>query len=149
MPSSYDVIHCKENEMVIGEFNTDELLNEDKITVTTLPGLGSIKISIYSNEGDSRPHFHLLTIADEKVSCICLYEPKYFVYNGYTTILNSRQRKQLDKVLRERLSENNPKSIWRITSDYWLDHNDEFGIYADRRNSSQPDYTKLNDFIRK
>lgn len=149
MPSSYDVIHSKENEIVIGEFNTDELLNEDKIVDTTLPGLGSIKISIYSGEGDNRPHFHLLTIADEKVSCICLYEPKYFVHNGYTTILNSRQRKQLDKILRELLPKYKPYTIWEFMSNFWLDNNDEFKLYADRRNSSQPDYTKLDGFIRK
>lgn len=33
-------------------------------------------------------------------------------------------------------------------SNFWLDNNDEFKLYADRRNSNQPDYTKLNDFIR-
>ena len=149
MPSSYEVIHSKEHETVIGEFNTDELLNEENVTVATLPGLGSIKISIYSDEGVSRPHFHLLTIADEKVSCICLYEPTYFVHNGYTTVLNSRQRKQLDKILRKQYSKDNPKTIWRYMSDFWLDNNDEFKLYADRRNSSQPDYTKLDGFIRK
>lgn len=49
MPSSYDIIHSKKHEILIGEFNTDELITELNVVANeVLPGLGAIRMSTFS-----------------------------------------------------------------------------------------------------
>lgn len=146
MPSSYDIIHSKKNEIIVCEFNTAELLMEDDVVGTRMPGLGSIKITIYGNEAYGIPHFHILKKTNERVSCICLFEARYFVHGGYKALLNSKQKKQLDKILRLPNKTEPELTNWEYMAKYWISHNDSNNLY-NKRKYKQPDYTKLDGFI--
>lgn len=148
IPSSYDIIHSKENEIIIGEFNVDELLKEESVSEADLTGLGRIKITVYTNEAAGYPHFHIIRNDKEKLSCICIFKARYFVHDAYVLKLNSKQRKQLDKILRMPFKGNPNITNWERIAEVWLTTNDDNGLFASYAKSKQPDYTKLNGYIR-
>lgn len=147
MPSSYDVIHNENYEIELCDINTDDLVLETTVDETDLTGLGHIKITIYSSEAYGYPHFHIIKNTKERVSCICIFEPRYFVHGEYRSTLNSKQRKQLDYALRMPNQNNQEKTNWEFIRDFWLTKNDINGIYKNKARSKQPDYTKLREFI--
>lgn len=130
------------NYICIGEIDfTENVFNEDEIGRTMFKDLGMCKILVYGGERTIE-HFHIESPKGYSI-CICIYTAHYFAHGTHKDILNSSQKKQLNKWM----SQENSKYLttnWKAIESEWWRHN---GNPKDRpKNPVQPDYSQLQNY---
>ena len=104
------------------------------------------EIFVNTNDGGKIPHFHFRDGKewDKFHTCIKITEPSYFHHEGKTDVLNSYQKKELQKFMTSKVSLPKYKdkfvNNWELVCFLWDMNNSDVSIPDD---ISQPDYTKL------
>lgn len=138
----------------------DEFITEDMIVRDNLPGhikgTNTVKIEVYTNEGDNVPHFHIEN-GQGFSCCPKLYSAEYFDHGWHTDMLNKKQSKFIDRLLRKSFGKD--RTVWQECVRVWCKYPQNLGYdprATDEENainmakyplppaSSQPDYTTLN-----
>ena len=137
----------KESDKPVFEFEIDfsdiDMLKEETVDDSGLPGKGNAKICIYSGEGPVA-HFHIE--APGFYSCVKLDSIEYFDHNGkYKDKLNNKQVKALKEKLSKISKDDNVGkfTLYEIMVDFWNRYNHE-GKPVLRNRDTMPDYENLN-----
>ena len=94
---------------------------------------------VFGDEGENIPHFYLHPLGGKKSDEICIRidKPEYFIHGVYTKTLNTKERKDLRRILSE---EDEGITFWDLIRCNWN------GMHPDSRVSpGMPDYRKLPD----
>ena len=101
------------------------------------------EIYVHTDDPGNIPHFHYWdrkTKGDSFHTCIKLTKPEYFHHTGKEGILNSKQRKELIKFLKEPSKVLDNLTNFETVIAMWNLNNSKNKIPLD---TSMPDYTKL------
>lgn len=134
------------SKLNIGIFSLEggELITEDTaVRASKLKGSGYIKIDIYTNEGEQKPHFHLEKVQDRsKKMAIELFFPRVFDHGTkYKNFLNDNEKAPLNKLLTTSCSKDQSISVWEYMKNIWLTKFiSSQKLYSD---VIQPDFSKL------
>lgn len=98
---------------------------------------------VWTNDAGWIPHFHIFNNSNPKKTtfdaCLKIETPEYFKHGQHTDILNSKQVKQIMKLLK---SEKEPGlTWWKYLISTWNANNSKAEIPTDL---PMPDYTTLN-----
>lgn len=138
----------QKKETVIGFIDLeDDFIMEDFIGDVPLSGKKGkgdnfLKISVYNDEGDYIPHFHFKSDKLNLDGCVEICSRRYFIHGKHTSTLNNKECKRLNKWLMNE-SKNKKYTNWELIVITWNNHGNKIRINSN--NSSQPDYSKLND----
>lgn len=106
-----------------------------------------MEIYVNTDDGGNIPHFHIRDRKDwDKFhTCILITKPWYFLHEGKEDMLNSHQRKELDKFMKSKVSiaryADNFENNWKLICFLWDINNSGVQIPED---ATMPDYIKLD-----
>lgn len=107
------------------------------------------KISVYNNEGDRIPHFHLETVGSvnkkQKLDCcICINEPRYFIHGKHTDTLTDSEAEELYNILKGKsdIDGFKDKSVWDMIKASWIIANGREYVFRKR----VPKYSDINRY---
>ena len=130
------------DESLIGSFDLSDIIEEGSVGQTNVPKIGKVQIYVYGGEG-TIPHFHILTQNHEFETCLCIYEPKYFIHGSKTGRFNKKQLEQINNYLKSK----HPVldiTIWQMIAVTFDNNNSTSFAY---KGMKQPDYTKTIESI--
>lgn len=92
------------------------------------------------------PHFHLISKDKKFETCICIFEPLYFIHETKTGTLNSKQRKHLNNWMNQMTKYTDPRiSNWQTIKLAWiLNNGTKFKEVI--RNYPQPNYSDMINY---
>lgn len=102
----------------------------------------NLTIYIRSNDPGNIPHFHIVdskTLGDKFHTCIEIEKNNYFHHTGKEGVLSSKERKELDRFLKEK-HKNRSYSNWTYLLQLWNDNNSH--VEVDEL-QDQPDYKNI------
>ena len=108
---------------------------------------GNLEVYVNTNDGGKIPHFHLRDKTDWNKfhTCIKITCPEYFLHEGKEDILNSSQRRELQKFMESKVSLNRYSDIfennWQLVCFLWELNNSDAEIPED---VTMPDYRTLH-----
>lgn len=107
---------------------------------------GNYEIIVFTNDPGKIPHFHYrdsTTHGNEFHSCIRLDKPEYFTHEGKIDKLNSKQRKELVKFLKDKAMKGKYFSgtNWNYLIAMWNNENNS-DVQLDE-DIKMPDYSRL------
>ena len=113
-------------------------------------GFTSDRYEVYvnTNDGGKIPHFHYRDANDWSKfhTCICIECPEYFHHEGKSDVLNSKQKKALQKFMKSKVSLDRYKdkfsNNWELICFMWDINNSDIQIDD---NTQQPNYMNLPD----
>lgn len=113
-------------------------------------GFTSDKYEVYvnTNDGGKIPHFHYRDANDWSKfhTCIRIDRPEYFHHEGKSDVLNSKQKKALQKFMKSKVSLDRYKdkfsNNWELICFMWDINNSDIQIDD---NTQQPNYINLPD----
>lgn len=113
-------------------------------------GFTSDKYEVYvnTNDGGKIPHFHYRDANDWSKfhTCIRIDRPEYFHHEDKSDVLNSKQRKALQKFMKSKVSLDRYKdkfsNNWELICFMWDINNSDIQIDD---NTQQPNYINLPD----
>lgn len=113
-------------------------------------GFTSDRYEVYvnTNDGGKIPQFHYRDANDWSKfhTCIRIDRPEYFHHEGKSDVLNSNQRKALQKFMKSKVSLDRYKdkfsNNWELICFMWDINNSDIQIDD---NTQQPNYTNLPD----
>ena len=113
-------------------------------------GFTSDRYEVYvnTNDGGKIPHFHYRDANDWSKfhTCIRIDGPEYFHHEGKSDVLNSKQKKALQKFMKSKVSLDRYKdkfsNNWELICFMWDINNSDIQIDD---NTQQPNYTNLPD----
>lgn len=113
-------------------------------------GFTSDKYEVYvnTNDGGKIPHFHYRDANDWSKfhTCIRIDCPEYFHHEDKSDVLNSKQRKELQKFMKSKVSLDRYKdkfsNNWELICFMWDINNSDIQIDD---NTQQPNYINLPD----
>jgi hypothetical protein len=138
---SEERIHSRENKAFICKVNLD--------------GLRELYVRVYADEDVAKtngfinvPHFHLENEDKSFMSCICLYESKYFNH-GFKTIdtLNELQKEQLNNALKMQSNIPSCTNWYSAMSEWEVNYNYDNDNVNPKYTDIQPDYTQMTEII--
>jgi len=130
----------KEDSILIGIINFDDILNEDSIGKNfNVKRYGPCEIIVYTTEGNI-PHFHIVSNDNKFKCCVRIYENRYFSHGDNKGKLNSKECKELDKWLRQQhdTSKYGIMTNWNKIESIWRNAHNNIPPTLD-----QPDYRKI------
>lgn len=108
---------------------------------------GDLEVYVNTDDGGKIPHFHLRDKTDWNKfhTCIEILRPKYFHHEGKEDVLNTSERKELQKFIESpvrlkkyaSMFENN----WQLICFLWDMNNSDITVPDD---ATMPDYTQLS-----
>ena len=101
-----------------------------------------LTIYVYSREGGYKPHFHIENKDKSFVTCIDMTTNKYFHHGGKEGVLDTRQRKELDKFLRAKHHKGRGETNWTEIIKAW--NNNDSSMYVDF-DTPQPNYKEIEE----
>lgn len=107
----------------------------------------NLEVYVNTDDGGNIPHFHIRDANDwdEFHSCVRLDKAEYFLHEGKAAVLNSKQRKLLQKFMTSTVKDakygKGFKNNWELTCFLWNINNSKIIINND---VEQPDYTELD-----
>lgn len=113
-------------------------------------GFTSDRYEVYvnTNDGGKIPHFHYRDANDwnKFYTCICIDRPEYFHHDGKSDVLNSKQKRALQKFMESKVSLNRYKdkfsNNWELICFMWDINNSDIQIDDIIQ---QPNYINLPD----
>ena len=113
-------------------------------------GFTSDRYEVYvnTNDGGKIPHFHYRDANDWSKfhTCIRIDGPEYFHHEGKSDVLNSKQKKALQKFMKSKVSLDRYKdkfsNNWELICFMWDINNSDIQIDD---NTQQPNYINLPD----
>lgn len=113
-------------------------------------GFTSDRYEVYvnTNDGGKIPHFHYRDANDWSKfhTCIRIDRPEYFHHEGKSDVLNSKQKKALQKFMKSKVSLDRYKdkfsNNWELICFMWDINNSDIQIDD---NTQQPNYINLPD----
>lgn len=113
-------------------------------------GFTSDRYEVYvnTNDGGKIPHFHYRDANDWSKfhTCIRIDRPEYFHHEGRSDVLNSKQKKALQKFMKSKVSLDRYKdkfsNNWELICFMWDINNSDIQIDD---NTQQPNYINLPD----
>lgn len=113
-------------------------------------GFTSDRYEVYvnTNDGGKIPHFHYRDANDWSKfhTCIRIDRPEYFHHEGKSDVLNSNQKKALQKFMKSKVSLDRYKdkfsNNWELICFMWDINNSDIQIDD---NTQQPNYINLPD----
>ena len=119
------------------------------IEAMTRVGFTSDRYEVYVNTNDDGkiPHFHYRDANDRSRlhTCIRIDRPEYFHHEGKSDVLNSKQKKALQKFMTSKVSgkySDRFKNNWELVCFVWDINNSDVEISDDMM---QPNYINLPD----
>lgn len=128
------------NKIFICSFQSGVFAEETIINDLKLKKFKKAQVFVYPNEGDYKPHFHVVGDNGEYESCIRIDENEYFLHKSYHIEMNNRDLKLLDKALRKTRSSG--ETYWEYMKKRWNDARTKIKIPEE---TTQPNYTILNE----
>lgn len=107
---------------------------------------GVYEVFVNTNDAGNIPHFHFRDAVDwDKFhACIKIESAEYFAHDGKDSVLNTKQKKYLEKFMREKVSISKYaakfSNNWELVCFLW-DMNNSNRLISD--DIVQPDYRKL------
>ena len=144
-------------EKIIGFIKIDSVFDE-KYDETVQLGSDTYIISVYDNEGDFIPHFHIYNdkVGKKRVdSCLYIFLNRYFIHGSHDTTVNNNVLDHLNNWLKDKNKIDPTKTNWQMIIFQWnrinppdtksLDKNKYPGLSNKFKDLIQPDYTTIND----
>ena len=109
---------------------------------------GDLEVYVNTNDAGKIPHFHLRDSVEwEKFhTCVRIDSAEYFLHEGKEDILNSKQRKDLDRFMRSKVTLKKYKdkfdNNWELVCFLWDMNNSDVMIPDD---IEQPNYLELSE----
>lgn len=106
------------------------------------------EIYVNTNDGGKIPHFHYRDASDWSKfhTCIRIDRPEYFHHEGKSDVLNSKQKRALQKFMKSKVSLNRYKdkfsNNWELICFMWDINNSDIQI---EDTTQQPNYMNLPD----
>ena len=135
----------RKDPMLVGEIAFDDSIEEASYGEVGLKHLGECSVYIYSNEGPI-PHFHLISKNKKFETCICIFEPLYFLHGTKTGTLNSKQRKQLNNWMNQKIDYSDANiTNWQSIKLAWIWNNGK-RFKEIIMNYPQPNYSDMVNY---
>ena len=140
-----------ESKIKICEIDFDSTLNEDNVTDVDLKKIGKCYIYVFTNEGESIPHFHVRS-KDKKLNgdykldaAICINYNKYFSHGNHKDTLTNAQQKQLNKKLDEVIDKDSDDktTYWKKIQDIYYKAKPNS---KEKRADTQPNYDNIDPY---
>lgn len=109
---------------------------------------GDLEVYVNTNDAGKIPHFHLRDSVewDKFHTCVRIDSAEYFLHEGKEDVLNSGQRKELDKFMRSKVTLKKYKdkfnNNWELVCFLWYMNNYDVMIPDD---IEQPNYLELSE----
>lgn len=149
----------KEKEkIIIGTLELPEYINEER-RIGFFPILkkksATLELFINPKEGPIC-HFHAEKTDKSFKTCVCIYEPCYFIHKDYIDKFNNEQKERLDYYLRQPSIYNPKETNWERAIRLWKENNpDNYNRYTYEKiikmkykdKPKQPDYTTMEKTV--
>lgn len=135
----------RKDPMMAGTIVFSDFVEEASYGKLRLNHIGECEIYVYADEAPI-PHFHLISKDKKFETCICIFEPLYFLHGSKTGTLNSKQRKHLNNWMNEvsRFTQDKLNN-WEVIKLAWiLNNGTKFKEVI--RNYPQPNYSDMVNY---